>query len=161
MTPPGLGLVALSQNAWSILETKKSSSYYFDLCRLRSAAEKNLGVFTPAISLLMGLDAALRYIRNEGLERIIARHSLVADTIRNGIKQKGLQLISRFPSDSLTVVELNNANEVIAQLYKEFGIIVAGGQDNFSGKVMRIGHLGYFFEEDAHYLLNSLNQVLG
>ena len=160
MTPPGLGVVSLSRKAWKVVEAKKSSSFYFDLCRLRTAAEKNLGVFTPAVSLLMGLESALHFIKTEGLDKVIKRHTDVANTVREGVKELGLKLISRFPSDSLTVVKVKNADDVIARLRKEYGIIVAGGQDDFSGKVMRIGHLGYVSQEDASYFLDVLDQIL-
>lgn len=160
MTPPGLGFVSLSRKAWSVVETKKTSSFYFDLQRLRAAAEKNLGVFTPAVSLLMGLQAALHSIKTEGLEKVIQRHSLVADIVREGVKELGLQLLSRYPSDSLTVVQVKNADDIITRLNNEFGVTVAGGQDDFSGKVIRIGHMGYVYKNDAQYFLDGLRQII-
>jgi aspartate aminotransferase-like enzyme len=161
MTPPGLGFVALSERAWNIVENRKSASYYFDLLRIRRAAEKHLGVFTPAVSLLMGVDAALQSIINEGLEQVIARHSRVASIIRDGVIECGLRLVPRFPANSLTVVTLENAPKIINQLQEKYGIIVAGGQDCFAGKVIRIGHLGYVFEEDARYFTECLKNIVG
>ncbi len=160
MTPPGLGFVALSERAWREVEHRKPTSYYFNLLRLRTAAEKNLGVFTPAIGILMGLDIALELIRNEGLERVIERHSQVGSIIRSGIKELGLPLLSRFPSNSLTVVASEKAQSIINRLHDEYGVIVAGGQDFFSGKAIRIGHLGYVFEKDARYFLDCFKNVV-
>ncbi|MBS1536706.1 MAG: alanine--glyoxylate aminotransferase family protein [Bacteroidetes bacterium] len=160
MTPPGLGLVSLSERAWIEVERKKPTSYYFDLLRIRTAVEKNKGVFTPAIGLIMGLNASLNYITNVGLAQVFARHLVVATIIRTGMKDCNLPLLARYPSNSLTVIKINDSIEIIRRLKHEFGVIVADGQDSFSGNSMRIGHLGYIFEDDALYFVDCMKKLL-
>src|SRR5205814_2655014 len=66
MVPPGLAYCAVSQRAWSRMETAKSPRYYFDLRKERKAGAKGESAFTPAIALVAALAAALDYIRENG-----------------------------------------------------------------------------------------------
>src|SRR5262249_22781306 len=57
--PPGLALVGLSARAWTAVESAKAPRFYFDLARERKAQASGEAAFTPAISNVIALGAAL------------------------------------------------------------------------------------------------------
>ena len=59
MMPPGLAYCAVSERAWTRMESTKSPRYYFDLRKERKSAAKGETAYTPATSLFAALDAAL------------------------------------------------------------------------------------------------------
>src|SRR5204863_3862851 len=74
MLPPGLGIVALSDKAWSMAARSSSPKFYLDLVEERKYASKNEARFTPAVSIMVGLREVLRMIEAEGLVNVFRRH---------------------------------------------------------------------------------------
>ena len=66
MTPPGLGLVAVSGAA--LAATGSSPRFYFDWARTQKAQQKLDAPVTLPVSLVAGLDVALTLLLEEGLE---------------------------------------------------------------------------------------------
>ena len=163
MIPPGLALVAVSSRAIGAMETSKLPKFYFDLRKALKAYEKNDTPWTPAISLIIGLDAALQMIRAEGVEKIWRRHERLATALRAGIEAIGLRLFSDSPSFAVTPVwvpdgiEWKKFNSILKGKY---GITIAGGQEEFAGKIFRIAHLGYYDELDMITILSALEMTL-
>ena len=163
MIPPGLALVAVSSRAIGAMETSKLPKFYFDLRKALKAYEKNDTPWTPAISLIIGLDAALQMIRAEGVEKIWRRHERLATALRAGIEAIGLRLFSDSPSFAVTPVwvpdgiEWKKFNSILKGKY---GITIASGQEEFAGKILRIAHLGYYDELDMITILSALEMTL-
>jgi aspartate aminotransferase-like enzyme len=84
MTPPGLGLSAVSEAA--LAATGSSPRFYFDWERTRKAQAKLDAAFTPAVSLVAGLDVALGLLLEEGLEAAFDRHVRLGRAARAGSK---------------------------------------------------------------------------
>ncbi|MCU0452367.1 MAG: alanine--glyoxylate aminotransferase family protein [Bacteroidetes bacterium] len=147
MIPPGLAFVALSQRAIAAMETAKLPRFYFDLRKAVKAWEKNDTPWTPAVSLVIGVDAALQMLRQEGIEKIWERHRKLATALRMGVQAIGLKLFSETPSYAVTPVwvpegvEWKAFNKIIKGKH---GITIAGGQDDYTGKIFRVSHLGYY-----------------
>ncbi|MCL2338158.1 MAG: alanine--glyoxylate aminotransferase family protein, partial [Firmicutes bacterium] len=74
MLPPGLALQSISAKAWPVIEENKSPRYYFDLRKARKQYAKWNTSFTPAVSLFIGLNAALDLMLAEGMDNVYARH---------------------------------------------------------------------------------------
>ncbi|MGE4108952.1 MAG: alanine--glyoxylate aminotransferase family protein, partial [Bacteriovoracia bacterium] len=68
MIPPGLAFIALSDAAWKMSETSDLPRFYFNLAKERQALAKKQTAWTPAISLIQGLQTSLNMIKAEGLE---------------------------------------------------------------------------------------------
>lgn len=147
MIPPGLAFVALSQRAIAAMETAKLPKFYFDLRKAVKSWEKNDTPWTPAVSLVIGVDAALQMLRQEGIEKIWERHRKLATALRMGVQAIGLRLFSETPSYAVTPVwipegvEWKAFNKIIKGKH---GITIAGGQDDYTGKIFRVSHLGYY-----------------
>lgn len=163
MIPPGLAFVALSERAIKAMETSKLPKFYFDLRKALKSFEKNDTPWTPAISLIVGLDAALKMIRAEGMENVWTRHKRLASGLRSGIEAMGLKLFSDSPSYAVTPVwvpdgvEWKSFNNI---LKLENGITIAGGQDEFAGKIFRVSHLGYYDDLDMITVVAAIERTL-
>ncbi len=163
MIPPGLAFVALSKRAIAAMERSTMPRFYFDLRRALKALETDDTPWTPAISLIAGLDTALEMIRAEGMERVWERHRRLATALRAGVAALGLRLFSDTPSYAVTPIWLPEGIEwkkFSAALEKENGITVAGGQGEFTGRIFRIAHLGYFDELDMVAVVAALERAL-
>lgn len=163
MIPPGLAFVALSRRAMAAIERSTMPRFYFDLRRALRSIETDDTPWTPAISLLVGLDTALQMIREETIESVWERHKRLALALRAGVKALGLKLFSETPSYAVTPIWLPEGMEwkkFSATLKIENGITVAGGQGDFTGKIFRIAHLGYFDELDIVTVVAALERAL-
>jgi aspartate aminotransferase-like enzyme len=163
MIPPGLAFVALSGRAVKAIETSKLPRFYFDLRRALKSYEKNDTPWTPAVSLIIGVDAALQMIRAEGIENIWRRHERLAVALREGIKAVGLKLFSDSPSYAVTPVWLPEGvdwKSFNKTMKEKYGITIAGGQEEYAGKIFRVSHLGYYDELDMVTVLAALEMAL-
>lgn len=164
MMPPGLALVAISERAQDIINNREDMpQYYLSLKKALSAHAGNDTPFTPAVSLIIGLDEALQMLRTEGIENVWKRHEALAGACRLGCEALGMNLFSSSPSYAVTAVWLPEGVD-----WKQFnntlkirnGITVAAGQDNFAGKIFRISHLGYYDELDMLTVIGGLERTL-
>ena len=164
MIPPGLGFVSVSPKAWEAYKTATLPKFYLDLGKYSKSAAKNSTPFTPPVNLTYGLQTALRMMKAEGLENIFARHQRLTQATRAAVKALGLQLFApdEFASTATTAVmpPEGTAEKIRSILNKEFDISIAGGQDDYKGKIFRIGHLGFVSERDVLTAISALEAAL-
>jgi aspartate aminotransferase-like enzyme len=162
MIPPGMGYVALSKRAIERMQGQRQPSYYFDLAKAVKKAEGGDTPFTPAISLVLALQASLRMIREEGLENVIARHAANAAAVRAAVTAMGLELFASTPSNAVTAVVApeGRAGDIAKHMEHTYGVKIAGGQARVAGKIIRLGHLGYYFPVDMYTLIAALEATL-
>ncbi len=147
MTPPGLGLAAVSEPA--LAATGSSPRFYFDWQRTRTGQQKLDAPVTLPVSLVAGLDAALRLLLDEGLEASFQRHVRLGRAARAGVKALGLELFSPDEDRSAVVTAVRapagvDSGDVIRGVRDRFGITIANGQGELKGKIFRLGHIGWF-----------------
>ena len=164
MIPPGLAFAAVSPKAWKVIEQNKSPKYYFDFKKSKKSIEKTDTPFTPAISLIIGLNAALKILRQEGLDSVVARHKQMAKAIREAAKALGLELLSPdAASDAVTAVKVAqgiDGGKLVKTMRDEYGVGIAGGQADFKGKIFRIASMGYMNQFDVIVSISCLEIVL-
>ncbi len=163
MIPPGLSFIALSERAWTAVETSTLPKYYLDIRKAKKAITAEGTPWTPAITLMIGVDLGLQMIRKEGIENVWARHQRLADAIREGCKAIGLKLFSTAPSNALTAVYFpkNVDEKQFTKIVKgKYGFTLAGGQSEMKGKIFRISHLGYYDDFDAISIISGLELTL-
>jgi len=167
MCPPGLAFVSASERALAMAAEHPGRRHYFDwgLTRAGQNEQPPNSAFTPPLTLFRALDVALGLILAEGLERVFARHALLARAARAGIEAVGLE---RFGPDD------ENANVVTAAALPEeidgaqvpklmrdrYGVTVAGGQGVLLGRIVRIAHCGYYGAFDVIVALTALEMAL-
>ena len=147
MLPPGLAMLALSSHAWSVVEKTPRRSLYFDLLLERKSLASGETAWTPASTIIVGLNAALEIVRSESLEATYSRHRMLSEMSRNALRSMGCALVApESPAPSVTGFFPPtgvDADTLRSEVRKQFGIRLAGGQGGFSGKIVRVGHMGY------------------
>ena len=165
MLPPGLAAITVSPKAWKAYERSTLPKFYFDWMKYKKNLEKNTTPFTPAVSLMLGLAESLKLIREEGLENIILRHARLAEATRQGCVALGLELFA--PEEGrgnavtpVWVPEGVDGKKLVNTMKNKYGVTIAGGQDDYAGRIFRIGHLGYFGDFDIITTLAALEMSL-
>jgi serine---pyruvate transaminase len=167
MTPPGLATVSVSEAALAAANDAATGRFYFDWGRVLKAQrdDRPATPFTPAITLVYGLDAALEILLGEGLEAAFDRHVRLGRACRAGVRAMGLELFSPDEDRSAVVTAILmpsdvDGAEVIRAIAERHGITLEGGRGALAGKLVRIGHIGYVDVFDVTAALTALEQVL-
>ena len=158
MLPPGLGVVAIGPRAWEKRETSRTPRFYWDWAKYKGAVP-----FTPALSLLFQLDAALNYIHTQGKERIFARRAAVADRIRALVRKSGMEIYATRPGNGITGVLPPPGFDIeglIRRLDADFGIQIGEGQGQIKKTTFRIGHVGHLTDEEIEYFTECFEKCL-
>jgi serine---pyruvate transaminase len=163
MTPPGLGLCAVSEGALGA--TGSSPRFYFDWERTRKAQASLDAPFTPAVSLVAALDVALGLLLEEGLDAVFERHVRLGRAARAGAKAMGLELFSPDEDRSAVVTAIRSpegidSGDIVRALRDRFDITIAGGQGELRGKIFRLGHIGWFDVFDIATMLAAVEVVV-
>ena len=164
MIPPGLAFVALSERAIAAAKRSTLPKFYLDLRKALESYASDDTPWTPAASLIIGVDTALTMIREEGIEAVWRRHRRMAHAARAGLQALGMKLFSPHPSFAVTAVwvpEEIGWKAFNKALKSTYGVTVAGGQDRYSGKILRISHLGYYDELDIVAVVAAVERALG
>jgi aspartate aminotransferase-like enzyme len=161
MCPPGLAMASVSEAVWEPEGRASSPRYYFDWERTRRAQEKLDAAFTPAVPLVVALDVALGLLLEEGLDSAFERHVRLGRACREGLKAMGLELFSPDEDRSAVVTAARVPNgidsrELVLQIRERSGVQLAGGQGPLLGKIVRIGHIGYYDVFDVTTALAAL-----
>jgi len=165
MLPPGLALIALSDKAWKASAKASLPRYYFDLAKARKALEENTSAYTPAVSLLFGLDAVYRMVEEGGgWSEVYRRHRILAEAARRGVTAMGLGLLApSAPSPATTgilVPEGIDGAKLTKYLRDVLGVTIAGGQGKLKGKILRLAHIGYADTFDVVVGLSAVEMAL-
>jgi aspartate aminotransferase-like enzyme len=168
MLPAGLTFVAASERAWNVIEKNDQPRFYLDLKRYRDNLVKDTTPFTPALSLLFGLEQVLNLIEEEGLEQVYKRHTLMMEMIRAAFHALEIPLLTSDSDSSPTVTAVKpddfDAEDLRKVLKQQFGLSIAGGQQHLIGKIVRIGHMGYCSPVDALQIISMVEiglQLIG
>ena len=171
MIPPGLAFCAVSEKAWKRMETSKQPKYYFDLRKERKSAAKGESAYTPATALIAALGAALDYIRDsgkgdlaKGREVLVNNAELAAAMTRAGAEVLGLKLFApNAPAAAVSAILAPggmDSSDIVKRFRDEFGAVVANGQGEMKGKMIRIAHLGYYDYLDTIAIIAALEQIM-
>ena len=165
MTPPGLAMVSVSDAVWEAEGRSSSPRYYFDWERTRRAQEKLDAAFTPAVSLVTALNVALGMLLEEGLDAVFERHVRLGRACREGAKAMGLELYSPDDDRAAVVTAIKvpdgiDAGELLLALRDRYGVQLIGGQGPVKGRIVRIGHIGFYDVFDITTALAALELAL-
>ncbi|MGE0171211.1 MAG: alanine--glyoxylate aminotransferase family protein [Oligoflexales bacterium] len=159
---PGLSLIALSPKAWSRLSSRPK--FYFDLKKERDGQKDGRSAFTPPTTLILALSKSLDHILSVGPKQYADYHSAVAHAMRETVLSMNLELFApENPANSVTAVKLPSSVDGKAlqvALNKQYGLLVAGGQDALAGKILRISHLGSIDPWDLLAVVGGLDLAL-
>jgi aspartate aminotransferase-like enzyme len=164
---PGIAFVALSERAWAVRETATNPRFYFDwsIYKQYASLPDPENPWTPAISVMQGLRAALRLYFQDGIDAALMRHAKLSRAVKEGAQALGLDLFGEGLEQNWTVTAIRapeglDADTIAARIRSDFGVVLAPGQGPLKGKVFRIGHFGYFSELDILRGLAALEMTL-
>ena len=162
--PPGLALVGLSEKAWKFNDSASCPRFYFDFKKERKNLANDTSAYTPAVSLVIGLRRVLLDMKEEGLESVYRRHDRLARATRAAANGLGLQIVAPdSPADSSTGIFLPeeiDGGKLFKFIRDDMGVTLAGGQDQWKGKIVRIAHLGYIDSFDIIIAISALEMAL-
>jgi len=163
MTPPGLAFASVSDAAYAA--QADAPRFYLDWERTQKAQQKLDAAFTPAVSIIAGLDVALSILLSEGLDAAFERHLRLGRACRAGAKAMGLELFSPDDDSSAVVTAIRapegiDSGDVVLALRDKHGITIANGQGALKGQIFRIGHIGYFDVFDITTALAAVELTL-
>jgi len=144
--PPSMAFVAISPQAWEIINQVKYVGYDA-LLPFQTAQENFYFPYTPYWHGLAALNTAATILLNEGLENSFARHERVAAYCREQLVDMGLTLYpdpQALPSPTVSAVYIPQQmswSDLDAR-FRQHGLVVGGSYGPLQGKVFRIGHMG-------------------
>lgn len=170
MCPAGMALAILSDAGWEACERSTLPKYFtnFKAIRKNVSAEHPETPGSTPVSMVYALHQSALMLAEEGREAVFARHDRCARAIRAGLKATGCTLFPENAPDERRSVSLTafvppsglGVNECKNALKKDFGVSIAGGIDSLKGHVLRVGHMGAFYDRDVLTFMACLEAVL-
>jgi alanine-glyoxylate transaminase/serine-glyoxylate transaminase/serine-pyruvate transaminase len=140
MLPPGLAMIGLGEDAPAKL--KGRPSLYMDFKPYMAGDWP----YTPALSLLHGLDRSLELLAAETEPVRYRRHRLMSAMVRAGAEAAGFRPVVRSEAASPTVTALEPPEGITPKALRAWcqahGAVLAGGQGAWKDRIVRIGHVG-------------------
>ncbi len=168
--PPGLAVGVVGNKALKAMEKNPPLTFYSDLRIwqniLRSYMQGKAAYFaTPAVNLIVALDVSLNLIIQEGLEKRIKRHQIIAESIRAGLRELGLKFIpvegSYANTISVQYLPENVKQENFLADAERFGAVFAGGLiPSIKEKYFRIGHMGSITSSEVLIAVGAVERAL-
>lgn len=147
MLPPGLAFVALSEKAWAKAEGVPMANYYFQLKGERDKLVGNQTMFTPAVSLMVGLRESLKLFVDFGLANVFRKQWAMTMMVREGASAMGLELLAKHDFTwGLTSIKMPlgvSGGAVLKTAAADYGVVLAAGQGHMKDQVVRLGHMGH------------------
>ncbi len=164
MLPPGLALIALSKKAWAMVEKCETKRFYLNLLTELKNQQKDTTAWTAGVSLVIGLNTVLKMMMAEGIDNVFKRHEINAKATRAAVNALGLKLLAPdAPSNAATgcfLPENIDGKAFVKYLRDKCGVALAGGQDQLTGKILRISHLGYHDVFDTITAISAIEMGL-
>ncbi|MGH6931658.1 MAG: aminotransferase class V-fold PLP-dependent enzyme [Dongiaceae bacterium] len=148
MLPTGLAIVGVSQKALEAHKTATCPRGFFEFDDMIRANKDGFFPYTPPMTLMRGLRAAVDLLLEEGMENVYARHHRMAEATRRAIAAWGLKLCAKEPkwqSDTVSAIYVPDgfdAANVVKFAYSRYNLSLGVGLAKVAGKAFRIGHLG-------------------
>ena len=141
LCPPGLSFVSLSARARKLAEEAKASRYYFDF---RKYLDSGRPPFTPAVSLVSAAGKSLKRILTLGLEDVWKANRAASRALRLIVETAGLRPVAQNQSAAVVAFWVGDlsAEEIVRILREDHGIVIAHGQGELRGKILRVSGIG-------------------
>lgn len=155
--PSGIAAIAFTTKFYerckAIREQGDSNAlFYLDIISAFKKGDDDQTPWTPAINLAMGWSAALKVLKEEGLENRWNRCQSLASGVQNLFSHLGFELPADPFQRSSTVTAIMYPEGVNDQwrvdLKERYATQVIGAQDHLKGKMFRVGSMGETTKEE-------------
>ena len=165
VSPPGISMVSFSKKAWRAHETATMPRYYFDVEQYRDYLEIGQPPFTPCLPAMYTLERTLDRMVAEGVENVFSRHDMIAEHTRKRARSFGLEILpeERYASATVTAVRMPegiDGQDLVARVRANFDVVLGGGQQELTGKIFRVGHMGWVDPADIDDAFQAVEETL-
>ena len=153
MTPPGLSFVAAGPRGIAAHRTAGLRTRYWDWTEREGEQHYQKYCGTPPEHLLFGLRRALDLLREEGLDNVLRRHRLLAEAVRRAVAVWAEGGVLDFNitvpwerADSVTTLLMADGQDpkpLLEFCAQRCGVVLGVGIGPFSGRALRIAHMGH------------------
>lgn len=160
--PPGISLIVLSPAALERVEANDPKCMYFDLKDALKNGERGQTPFTPAVGILLQINARLKEIESAGgVESEKAKIAALAEDFRSKIEELPFEIVSESMSNAVTPLHPTtaSANDIFLTLKNEYGIWICPNGGELKDTVFRVGHIGALTTEDNDTLISALKDM--
>lgn len=160
--PPGVSIIALSPAAIERVENNSCKSMYLDLKNALKNGERGQTPFTPAVGILIQINARLKQIFNEGgVESEIKKIGAIAEDFRSQIKDLPFEITSESLSNAVTPLHPTtaSADDIFHILKDEYGIWICPNGGELKDTLFRVGHIGDLTTDDNNRLIEALKDM--
>lgn len=160
--PPGISVIVMSPAAIKRVETNQVRSMYFDLKSALKNGERGQTPFTPAVGILLQINARLKAIDAQGVDSEREKIAALAADFRRRIVDMPLDICSESLSNAVTPLMTRNcsAYDVFTVLKDEYGIWVCPNGGETKDKIFRVGHIGDLTIADNVALVDALQDLV-
>ena len=160
--PPGISLIACSPRAINRIESIQPKCMYLDLQSALKNGERGQTPFTPAVGILLQLNARLHQIEDAGGYAV--EHARIADQardFRSRIADFPFDMLPTHPSNAVTALKARgfSAKRLFETLKDEYGIWICPNGGDLAESVFRIGHIGALSANDNEALVQALESL--
>lgn len=160
--PPGLSMVILSPKA--IKKVNSKHQLYFDFNAYLNDGQRGQTPFTPAVSIILQLQARLDQILNDSIDSQIEKAREIALYFRESIKNLPLKAFNDFMPNALTTLtptDGRSASTIVKDLDEKYNIVVAPNGGELKDKIFRVSHMGDMTKEYTDILIEALFNYYG
>jgi aspartate aminotransferase-like enzyme len=142
LSPPGLSTVVLSDEALKRTYESAAPGYYLDLRRYYEGRLEY--PFTPAVSLVGAVKGSLDGLIELGLENVWKAHRSAARSLQLVVEAAGFRPVAANQSSAVVAFWVGDvdADRVAGILRDDYGVIIAQGQQELRGKILRVSAIG-------------------
>ncbi len=162
--PPGVSIIVLSPRALERVAKNDPKCMYFDLKDALNNQERGQTPFTPAVQILLQINARLKSIDAAGGVAVeVAKAKKMAAYFRSRIEGLPLEIVSESLSNAVTPLHPTNgmsAYDIFLKLKDEYGIWVCPNGGDMKDRIFRVGHMGCLDESDYDKLISALKEVM-
>ena len=160
--PPGVSIIVIAPRGLERVEASKAKTMYFNLKDALKNQERGQTPFTPAVGILLQINARLKEIeKNGGADAEVARVAAQAADFRDRIKGLPFELVSESPANGVTSVHPTTADayDIFLKLKDEYGIWICPNGGDMKNTIFRVGHIGALTHEDNTTLINAFRDL--
>jgi aspartate aminotransferase-like enzyme len=168
--PAGLAFAVASPEYLERAKKAKTQGRYFDVADFEKFAAIHQTPTTPALYLLYALDAQLRNIALEGIERRWERHlamraateawvTATADKLRIPVRVLAREGIRSPTVTAIVLPERVAPGQLVEEIAKR-GYVIGGGLAPVAKTTVRIGHMGDHNVEGLAHCLSAVGEAL-
>lgn len=159
---PGVSLLVLSGRCVTRIENGPTKCMYLDLKQALLDGQRGQTPFTPAVNILLQINARLKQIEaSGGVSAQIQKTAALAADFRKAIQDLPFQIVSESLSNAVTPLRPINASayDIFTTLKDKYGIWVCPNGGALAHTLFRVGHIGELTKEDNATLIRALKDM--